>query len=471
MGTAAPPEVIWRPQPGPQTALLACPIEDVFYGGARGGGKTDGLLGDWLAHAGRYGAGARGIFFRRSYPELEEVERRARELFSPLGAREIAQKHTWLFSNGASLKMRYLERDKDAGKYQGHGYTWMGFDELTNWARSDPIDMLWSSLRSATGVPCFRRCSGNPGGVGHNWVKARYIDPAPAFTPFTVQVQPDRPDLTATAVFIPAKLEDNQLLVQNDPGYEARIAKSASSPAIWQAWRWGSWDIVAGGFFDDIWDRATHVLRPFVIPSSWKLDRAFDWGSAKPFSVGWWAESDGTPATMADGSSRTFPTRSLIRVAEWYGWNGQPNVGLRLSDEAIARGILERERQMGILGRVHAGPADSMIFEERNGDSPAAIHQRIGVRWEKSIKGPGSRQRRWQMMRDRLIAARDGDREHPGLWVFETCAQWIRTVPVLPRDETKWDDIDTEAEDHAADETGYRVATQDRRARSTTLRM
>lgn len=138
MGTAAPPEVIWRPQPGPQTALLACPVEDVFYGGARGGGKTDGLLGDWLAHAGRYGAGARGIFFRRSYPELEEVERRARELFTPLGAREIAQKHTWFFTNGASLKMRYLERDKDAGKYQGHAYTWMAFDELTNWGAPRP---------------------------------------------------------------------------------------------------------------------------------------------------------------------------------------------------------------------------------------------------------------------------------------------------------------------------------------------
>lgn len=286
-----------------------------------------------------------------------------------------------------------------------------------------------------------------------------------------MQVQPDRPDLQATAVFIPARLEDNQLLVLNDPGYEARIAKSASSPAIWQGWRWGNWDLVAGGFFDDVWDRTKHVLRPFVLPSSWKLDRAFDWGSAKPFSIGWWAESDGTPAQMADGTLRTFPTRSLIRVAEWYGWNGQPNQGLRLSDEAIARGILKRERQMGILGRVHAGPADSMIFEERNGDSPAAIHQRIGVRWEKSVKGPGSRQRRWQMLRDRLIAAKDGDREHPGLWVFDTCAQWIRTVPVLPRDETKWDDIDTEAEDHAADETGYRVASQDRRARSTTIRV
>jgi hypothetical protein len=463
--------VIWRPQPGPQTALLTCPLSDVFYGGARGGGKTDGALGDWIAHAGRYGRAARGIFFRRSYPELEEVERRARELFAPLGATERQDKHYWLFPNGATLKMRFLERDKDAAKYQGHAYTWMAFDELPNWPSPAPIDLLWGSLRSADGVPCTRRCFGNPGGPGHNWVKARYIDRAPPYMPFTVQPQADRPDLTIDAVFIPARLEDNPLLVEHDPGYEARIAAASGGGSLWKGWRYGDWDIVAGGFFDDVWDRTVHVLRPFAIPSSWRLDRAFDWGSAKPFSVGWWAESDGSPVTLADGSTRTFPARSLIRIAEWYGWNGQPNHGLRLSDEAIARGILERERQMGILGRVHAGPADSMIFEERNGDSPAAIHQRLGVRWEKSIKGPGSRQRRWQMLRDRLIAARDGDREHPGLWVFETCTQWIRTVPVLPRDETTWDDIDTEAEDHAADETGYRVATQDRRARSTTIRM
>ena len=112
--------VAWRPQPGPQQALLACPIEDVFFGGGRGGGKTHGLLGDWLAHAGRYGKEARGVFLRRSYPEIEEVERQAGELFPLTGARLNVGKRTWMWDNGATLRMRYLQREEDALAFQGH---------------------------------------------------------------------------------------------------------------------------------------------------------------------------------------------------------------------------------------------------------------------------------------------------------------------------------------------------------------
>src|SRR5687768_2473387 len=127
MATALQPspvtEVIWAPQGRPQEALVACPVEDVFYGGARGGGKTDGLLGDFAVHAGRHGKHAHGILFRRTYPELEQVVERAREIFGPLGWSYNDTKKTWIATNGATLKLRYLLRDKDADNYQGHSYT------------------------------------------------------------------------------------------------------------------------------------------------------------------------------------------------------------------------------------------------------------------------------------------------------------------------------------------------------------
>jgi hypothetical protein len=468
---ARPEEVIWRPQPGPQTALLACPVADVFYGGAMGGGKTDGLLGDWLKHAGKYGQHASGVLFRKSYPQLERIEERAREIFAPLGARENRQKHAWHFPNGAVLRFRILEKDKDAEKYQGDAYTWMGFDELTNWASPKPIDKLFARLRSVHGIPCVRRAAGNPGGVGHNWVKARYIDPAPPFHPHQYQPQPEvRPDLWVQAVFIPAKLEDNQILMRGDPEYEARQAVAADSPELFRAWRYGDWDIVAGGMFDDVWRRDKHLLRPFAIPRSWKIDRAFDWGSSHPFSVGWWAESDGTPAKMADGTDRHFPRKSLIRIAEWYGWNGKPNEGTKLTDTEIARGILQREREMELQGRVQVGPADASIFDIENGNSPAAMQALLGVQWERADKSSGSRKQGWAAIRTRLKEALKDRPEDPGLWIFATCVQWIRTVPVLPRHAVKLDDVDSDAEDHIGDETRYRVLAPDRTLRTGTFR-
>src|SRR3989442_1219671 len=243
MGSKWP--VIWRPQPGPQEALLGCPIPDVFFGGARGGGKTDGLLGDFAAEPGRHGSGARGVLFRRTYPELEEIERRSRELYVPLSANYNAGSRTWTFPNDATLSLRHLDRDEHADEYQGHQYTWLGFDELQSWPSPAPIDRLWATLRSPHGVPCVRRSTGNPGGPGHQWVKRRYINPASPGTPFAYRPQPDLP-LEIQAVFIPARLEDNPALLKYDPHYERRLA-AVGSEALYKAWRRGGWEVGAGG--------------------------------------------------------------------------------------------------------------------------------------------------------------------------------------------------------------------------------
>jgi hypothetical protein len=172
-------QILWAPQEGPQMALIQCPIFEVFYGGARGGGKTEGSIGDWLEHSSKYGEDAVGIFVRRKFKQLAEVIARTKQIFPKLGAKYNEQKAEWRMGNGARLKFVYLERDSDAEEYQGHNYTRVYIEEVTNFPSPGPINKLRATLRSGAGVPVGMRLTGNPGGPGHNWVKDRYINPDP----------------------------------------------------------------------------------------------------------------------------------------------------------------------------------------------------------------------------------------------------------------------------------------------------
>jgi hypothetical protein len=450
-------ELVWAPQPK-QIDLIECPIEDVLFGGARGGGKTDGLLGDWATHAEDYAQAARGIFFRKSYPELEEVERRCHEIFPAFGAHWQATKRTWLWPNKATLRLRYLERDSEADLYQGHSYTWVGWDELGNWPTPTGVDKLRACLRSPHGVPCVTRGSANPGGVGHNWVKARYIDPAPAMTPFWTEDRVGDTTIRVQRCFIPATLEDNAILMTNDPSYWQRVVAAAGgNEALVKAWRFGLWDIVAGGMLDDLWNAGVHVVEPFDIPRGWRIRRAFDWGSSAPFSCGWWAQSDGE--TPVGPHRRVYPRHTRFRIAELYGWNGKPNEGLRLSNTDIAKRIKALEDDAPFKGRVQPGPADTQIFDVTNGASIAADMAVHGIRWVPAQKGPGSRRQGAQQIRKLLQAGRQWPMEEPGLFVFSTCRQFLRTVPVIPRDKLDADDVDSNSEDHIYDEMRYECST------------
>lgn len=436
----------------PQELMIACPFEDLLFGGARGGGKTYGMLGDWLSHQDLYRGDASGVFFRKTYPELEQVQEYAQKIFPSVGGIWRGSARTWIFPGGAKLKMRYLERDEDANRYQGHEYTWICFEELTHWASPNPIDKLRACLRSGAGVPCYFRATGNPGGVGHNWVKMRYVDPAPPLEPFY------DPEQKLTRIYIPATLDDNPVLTRADPGYWTRVEASVSGDTeLLRAWRHGDWDIVAGGMLDDVFDRKRHVIAPFDIPFSWYIDRTFDWGSSAPFSVIWWAESDGTEAP----NGIIYPRGTVFAIEEWYGWSGKPNEGSKLLAHEIADGILERERE-GRLRRLHINPgaADTQIWQMDPivGISTADEMSERGVDWIRADKSPGSRKQGWQRLRRYLKAAGNFPQEEPGLFIFNNCTQWIRTVPVLPRFERDRDDVDPAAEDHAGDATRYRLA-------------
>lgn len=443
--------VIWQPQEGPQTALLACPVFEVFYGGARGGGKTESSIGDWLQHSAQYGEGAIGIFFRRKLVQLAEVIARTKQLFTKLGAKYNEQQKTWTMANGARLKFAYLERDSDAEEYQGHSYTRVYVEELTNFPSPGPIDKLRATLRSGAGVPTGMRLTGNPGGAGHNWVKKRYIDPDPAgyriLTEETeIEVDGVKQIVALSRVFIPSKIGDNQLLMRNDPTYILRLKQSGSA-ALVEAWLKGNWDVIDGAFFDE-WDESRHVIGTNVglplLKPSWLRFRAFDWGSAKPFSCGWYCVIEET-TPLGDF---ILPKGALVKYREWYGSTG-PNKGLKMTADLVAQGIVNREAGE----RIRYGAADPSIYIRDGGPSigeTMAIHR---CSWRRA---DNKRKAGAEALRQRLVGV-DGN---PMIYFLDCCEDTIRTIPTLQHDEDDPEDVDTEAEDHAYDETRYAVMSR-----------
>ena len=445
--------IIWQPQPGPQTFLLECPVFEVFYGGARGGGKTESSIGDWLQHSATFGEAAIGIFFRRKLVQLMEVVARTKQLFPKLGAKYNEQQKTWTMANGARLKFAYLERDSDAEEYQGHNYTRVYVEEVTNFPSPDPINKLRATLRSGSGVPCGMRLTGNPGGAGHNWVKRRYIDPNPrGFQLITddTEIELDGQKITVKLdrVFIPSKISDNVLLMRNDPTYILRLRQSGSA-ALVKAWLEGNWDIVDGAFFDE-WDEANHVLDTFSFKPLIRSDvlkfRAFDWGSYRPFSCGWYAL---IPEDL-DFEGKLIPKGAMVKYREWYGSQG-PNKGLKMTADLVAEGIVRREREAN--DRIRYGVGDPSIFIRDGGPSigeTMAIH---GCTWRRA---DNKRKAGAEMLRQRLV----GERGRPMLYFLECCEDTIRTLPTLQHDDKDPEDVDTEGEDHAYDETRYAVMSR-----------
>jgi hypothetical protein len=439
----------WQPQKGTQSsAITASFIDELFFGGARGGGKSDFLLGDYLQDI-NLGAVWRGIIFRKTYNELEELQIRATQLFKPLGAVYKTQmsasypfSNCWYFPSGATLKMRYLEHERDADGYQGHQYLWIGFDELTNHATPSAYNKIKACLRPSSGGENIRgriRASGNPGGKGHIWVKARFIDVAPPYHPYTDK------ETGLTRVYIPSKVTDNIYLKDNKQYIS--LIKSSGSKELVKAWLDGDWDIVAGAYFD-CWNNEKHVIKPFEIPADWTRFRSFDWGSAKPFSVGWWAICEGH--MLKDG--RYLPKGALIRYREWYGMGEEPNVGLKLTVEQVASGIKARERG----DKIEYGVADPSIWKVDGGVSIAERFRTNGVMWRQA---DNTRISGWEELRHRLIGDDDGE---PLIYLFDTCLDTIRTLPALQHDDNKPEDVDSDMEDHAADDVRYACMSRPR---------
>ncbi|HYF57205.1 MAG TPA: terminase family protein, partial [Salinarimonas sp.] len=275
----------------------------MFFGGARGGGKTDGVLGEFIEHADAYGEHAIGLMVRRQRTELIETIERSKQIYGQLGWTFHEQDKMWRAPNGARLRFAYLERDADAEAYQGHSYTRVYVEEIGNFPSDKPILKLMATLRSGAGVPVGFRATGNPGGPGHTWVKARYIDPCP-----TGMVPFNDPVSGLERVFIPSKVQDNQYLGEQ---YIQQLRASGSKELV-RAWLEGDWSVIEGAFFD-CWSNEKHVIRPFEIPKDWLRFRSMDWGSARPFSVGWWAVAGDDH--VLDGGG-VIPRGAMVRYRE-----------------------------------------------------------------------------------------------------------------------------------------------------------
>lgn len=461
---------------------------EIMYGGAAGGGKSH-LMRRLAITLCKWVPGLQVYLFRREFGDLYKNHMESVGGFPTMLAEEVKaglvriveSKNKIRFRNGAVIHLCHCQHEKDVRGYQGAEIHVLMIDELTQWTQK-----MYRFLRSRVRLGGLKPptwltmrlprilCSANPGGIGHNWVKSDFVSIAPEQT---ITEMPKK-EGGMQRQFIRAVLEDNPTQTENDPDYESRL-EGLGDKALVRAMRKGDWDIVAGGFFDDVWNGDVHAIAPFVIPASWRVDRTLDWGSAKPFSVGWWAQCDGTRVEVAPGVFRTFPRGSVIRIAEWYGWNGMPDTGLRMASSAVAKEIKAREATMRVRNgsgalvpmRVHPGPADSSIYDvdDTESQSIGRTMEAHGVYWLSADKSPGSRKNGWEQLRELLTEAAKPAPESPGLWVFNTCVQFIRTVPVLPRDERKPDDIDTKAEDHIGDESRYRVLALPRRASVSTF--
>ena len=422
------------PQPGPQAEFLSvkwCP--EVGYGGARGGGKTAGSLLDYAQDVPTYGAGWRGILFRKTFPELEEVIAQGKDFFLPYGAIYHETKKTFTFPQGGTLKLRALERERDTSKFQGHQYAWICWEELGNWPDLTSYDMLKACLRSPHNIPTKRiRSTFNPGGPGHNAVKQRFI--APYRTGYKVLED----DGFGERMFIPARVSDNKILLKNDPQYIERLTQ-VGSPQLVKAWLEGDWDVIQGAFFPEFGRR--HIVEPFEIPRHWKRVMSYDHGYSKPFACVWGAISSGY---RDDGREHPIcPEGTLVIYRVWYGRAETANTGLRLDPHQIAAGIKEREGK----GEVEERFADPAIFGTEGGPSIGEEFYKAGISFRRA---DNERLAGWIQIRVRLKAE-----PRPLLLFFATCQDALELMPLLQHSQRKPEDADTDGEDHFHDALRY----------------
>lgn len=433
-----------------QGQALRTQATEVLFGGAAGGGKSHliriaAIL--WCSTI----PGLQVYLFRRIRDDLIKNHMEGPKGFRSLlagwsicGFADIVEDEI-RFWNGSKIYLCHCKDEKDIYKYQGAEIHVLLIDELTHFTET-----MYRFLRNrvrmvGVHVPdeyagMFPRilCGANPGNIGHLWVKATFV--------VSGEPMEARRQLAAEGgmvrQFIPAMLEDNPSMVVDDPGYESRL-EGLGSQSLVRAMRWGDWDVVEGAFFD-CWERIRHVVRPFEIPEGWLRFRSGDWGSARPFAFYWFAVVP--DPYVIDGL--TLPRGALVVYREWYGCQeGKPNTGLKMTAEEVGAGVKVRDRGE----KITYGVLDPAAFSEDGGPS---IAERMGCYFRKAdnkrVPGAGALGG-WDQMRARL----KGNDEGPMLVFFSTCVHAIRTIPTLQHDPDKPEDLDTEAEDHAADAVRY----------------
>lgn len=455
MTTRQPPEINLRLHPQ-QGVAFQTPATEVLYGGAVGGGKSLLMRVAALAWCCMI-PGLQVYLFRRLRDDLIKNHMEGsggfRMLLQPfvLSGHVVIVEDEIRFWNGAKIYLCHCKDEKDRFKYLGAEIHVLAIDELTTFT-----EVIYRFLRSRVRmagitVPAqyagmFPRilCGSNPGQIGHAWVKSGFIDARPAN-------DIERMPLSEGGMlrqYIPARLSDNPSV---DPAEYAAKVQGLGNTALVKAMLEGDWNVVAGAFFPEF-ETDRHVVVPRSLPAYWKRFRSFDWGSARPFAVNWWAVSDGE---LSD-----FPRNALINYREWYGAprdaNGATiaNQGLRLTVEEVADGIVAREKEDVYGKRVMSGVADPSIFAQNGG--PSMAHRMSARRCfflpaDNTRVGKAGAAGGWDQVRARL----KGEDGVPMIYFFNTCRDIIRTLPAMQHDESRPEDLDSDMEDHGVDSVRY----------------
>lgn len=439
------------PPPNEKQALFLTDTHKyIGFGGARGGGKSWAVRVKAVLLCLNY-PGIKVMIIRRTYPELQEnhiiplcemLHCHAEDRTQRVASYNDSKKHI-TFPNGSRILFRYCDNEKDAERFQGTEVDVLFVDEATHQSE-EKMDKLSACVRGVNGYPKRIYYTCNPGGVGHAWVKRLFVDR---------QYKPgENPDDYS---FIRSLVRDNLALMQADPEYVRKL--EALPPKLRKAWLDGDWDIYEGQFFEEFADRPehyidrqwTHVIEPFEIPDGWRIYRSFDWGYAKPFSCAWWAvDYDGV----------------VYRILELYGCTDTPNEGVKWTPERVFAEIhrIETEHRW-LRGKTIQGVADPAIWDAETGDSIADVATRYRVYFD---KGDHARLPGWMQVHYRLYFDDNG---YPMMYVFKNCKAFIRTMPLLQYDEHRVEDLDTDGEDHVADEVRYFLMTRPIKPRKAPL--
>ena len=414
-----------------QLIFHSCNADDVVYGGAKGGGKTCALTMEGVMYALTYPNSKVGLF-RESYDDLEaniiyEFEKRIPEKVDGFQIYNYNQsKHTAKFFNGSKIDFRYIKDLKTAKKYQGRAYDFLGVDELTNF-KKEWIQILRSCLRSPLGYPPRFRGTCNPGGIGHNWVKQDYI----LATDYGKKTIID-PVTGCRIVFIPAKVDDNFVFRILDKTYKTRLLNLPEN--LRKAFLDGDWDLFEGQFFTD-YSKSKHIIEPFEIPEEWRRFRSMDWGYNDPCATYW-------HAIDPDGHIYTYRELYINRTL----------------DSEAAKMIVELSQGEKIEYTVASPDAWNKTGhgDQVKGENIADTFRKNGV---ELIKADNSRVIGWMRMREFMKTAPDG---LPWWMIFNTCHNFIRTVPDLVYSANILEDIADGQEDHCAESCRYGLMSRPR---------
>ena len=420
--------LVWQPQKGPQEALVNCPITLIGYGGARGGGKTEGVLGKFALKQEQLGDAFNAIFFRKELPQADDLIERAKQIYLPLKAHWQDQKKQFTFPNGARLRFRPLAHDADAEKYQGQNLSDAAIEEAGNYTDPSPIWKLFGALRGRGGGQII--LTFNPGGVGHGWLKDLFIRPAPKGLKI-LQKQLGNGGVV-DYIYVPSRVHDNQILLAQDPGYIDRL-HMVGSPELVRAWLEGDFEIHEGSYFPEFSSR--HIVAPFNVPKHWHRYLGYDWGHRSPFAALWGAVSSGKDDV---GAEVPYPKGSIIIYREMWG-KGIDNVeqANRIASASVGEDLIS--------------VADPSIFKSDGGPS---INDQLSTVFAK-YKHPNFRRADnervagWSQIRRRLFA------KPALLYVFATCPYLLETLPALAIDKRRPEDANSEGDDHACDALRY----------------